>query len=175
MSFETRDRFSHYDVGAGQPHLIDADGKRRHVVSPLDLDEVLGHLAERDLNRPLATGTRIGHLHLHVSELEPAVRFYEALGFRLNADLMGMAELSMGGSFPHRLALNIWQGIGAPPRPPDAAGLRQAGLRLTSLEDLGRRLERVRAAGGDVEEGGGGAAVTDPSGNRIYLSVPSAR
>jgi catechol 2,3-dioxygenase len=86
-----------------------------------------------------------------------------------------MAELTMGGSFFHRLALNIWQGVGAPPRPTDAAGLRQADLCLASLEDLEGPLERVRALGGEVEEHRHGAAVTDPSGNRVYLAVPRSR
>jgi catechol 2,3-dioxygenase len=175
VSFETLDRFSHYDLGGGRPQVIDSAGRPRDGVSPLDLDEVFGYLPAGDLSRPLASGARIGHIHLHVSELEPAVGFYEALGFRLNADIMGMAELSMGGSFFHRLALNIWQGVGAPPRPANAAGLRQADLCLASLEDLEAAIERVRALGGQVEEDRRGAAVTDPSGNRLYLAVPKPR
>jgi catechol 2,3-dioxygenase len=121
-------------------------------------------------------GTRIGHLHLHVSDLEAAVRFYEAVGFTPGVILLhGMAELSAGGSFPHRLALNIWQGVGAPPRPEGSAGLRQADLCLDSMDDLKAPIERVRALGVPVEEHRRGAAVADPSGNRIYLAVPASR
>ncbi|HLY49773.1 MAG TPA: VOC family protein [Solirubrobacteraceae bacterium] len=175
VSFETFDRFGAYDLAAGQPYVIDSDGKRRHVVSPLDLDEVFGHLSDENLDLPLAAGARIGHLHLHVSELESAVSFYEALGFRLNAELMGMAELNLGGSFPHRLALNIWQGVGAPPRPADAAGLRQADLRVASPEELKATIDRARALGAATEERDGGVRVADPSGNRIYLTAAQPR
>jgi catechol 2,3-dioxygenase len=152
---------------------VDSDGQPRDPVAPLDLDEVFSYLPDNDFARPLPPATRIGHLHLHVSGLDDAVHFYNAVGFTPGVILLqGMAELSAGGSFPHRLALNIWQGVGAPPRPEGAAGLRQADVSLRSMDDLAAATERIRSLGFAVEEHHRGAVVTDPSGNRIYLAVP---
>lgn len=176
LSFETLDRFGHYELDGRHPGLVDSDGRRRDAVAALDLAEVFGHLPDQDFARPLPAQTRIGHLHLHVSELEPAVRFYEAVGFTPGPLLLrGMAELSAGGSFPHRLALNVWQGVGAPPRPEGAAGLRQADVCLRSMGDLEASVERLRALDVEVEEHRHGAATSDPSGNRVYLAVPGLR
>jgi catechol 2,3-dioxygenase len=173
LSFETFDRFARYDLEGARPLIVDSEGRRRDPVAPLDLDEVFSHLSENDFSRSLPPATRIGHLHLHVSNLEEAVRFYEAVGFTRGVILLqGMAELNAGGSFPHRLALNVWQGVGAPPRPQGMPGLRQADLCLRSMDDLQAATERVRSLGAAVEEHHGGAAVTDPAGNRVYLAVP---
>lgn len=176
LSFETHDRFGHYDLSGARPAIVDPQGRQHDVVAALDLDEVFSYLPDNDFTRPLPAQTRIGHIHLHVADLEQAIRFYEAVGFTLGAILpVGMAEMSAGGSFPHRLALNTWQGEGAPPRPEGAAGLRQADVCLPSLEDLSLRVERVRALGAPIEEHRRGAGLTDPSGNRIYLAVPISR
>jgi catechol 2,3-dioxygenase len=160
LSFETLDRFGGYLEGGSRPMLVDADGRTRGGVEPLDLQDVFAHLGDRDLNRPLPAGTRIGHLHLHVAALEPALDFYEGLGFRRNLLLWGhgMADLHAGGSFPHRLAVNTWQGVGAPQPPPGTAGLRHAVLAL-------RDGAAVAAAADEL--------VRDPSGNAIVLTGAS--
>jgi catechol 2,3-dioxygenase len=173
LSFETLDRFGHYELAGRHAAVVDSEGSTRDAVAPLDLEEVFSHLPGDDPARPLPAATRIGHLHFHVAELEPAVRFYEAVGFTFGVDLLiGMAEMHAGGSFPHRLALNVWQGVGAPPPPDGAAGLRHAVLWMRSPDDVSAAVARVRALGADVEElPGGGALVRDPSGNRMHLTA----
>ncbi len=172
LTFETIDRFDRYDLAGARPAMIGSDGTRHDAVAPLDLDEVFSFLIDEDYSRPLPPQTRIGHIHLHVSDLERSVAFYEAVGFTRGVILpVGMAELSAGGTFPHRLALNVWQGVGAPPRPQDAAGLRQADVCFRSLEELDASLGRLRSLGSQLEEHRGGAAITDPSGN---LGAPDA-
>lgn len=167
LSFETLDRFARYELASPRPVVVDSEGRIRDATAPLDLDEVFSYLPDRDLERPLPAGSRIGHIHLHVAELEPAVRFYEAVGFTHGlTHRMGMAELHAGGSFPHRLALNIWQGVGAPPAPQGAAGMRHAVLRST---DIAAATRRARGVGAEVEERDGIALIRDPSGNWIRL------
>lgn len=154
LSFETLDRFGRYVDGGGRPMVLDADGRMRGGVEPLDLREVFSYLGDRDLSRPLPAGTRIGHLHLHVSALEPALAFYEDLGWQRNVDLwgLGMSDMHAGGSFPHRLALNTWQGPGAPQPPAGTAGLRHAVLNVRGLAP---------------EQDG--MMVRDPAGNAVLL------
>jgi catechol 2,3-dioxygenase len=172
LSFETLDRFGHWVADGRRLGLVDSEGRFRDGTAPLDLEQVFAHLPEGDLARPLPARTRIGHVHLHVARLEAARDFYQAVGFTPGASFpIGMAELSAGGGFPHRLALNVWQGVGAPPIPAGAAGMRYAVLRLRSPETLEAALSGVRALGGEVQACAEGALVRDPSGNRVRLGV----
>lgn len=153
LSFETLERFKSWTNVPGDLGVVHADGRVTSGRDPLDLEEVFSHLGDdQDFDRPMPAGTRMGHVHLHVSGLAEAIAFYEDLGFVLNADLgVGMADLRAGGTFPHRLALNVWQGEGAPPKPAGAAGLRS----LTLID---------RAPGATPRE------LVDPAGNRLVVS-----
>ena len=120
----------------------------------LDVDEVLGHAREGAADAPLAPGTVVGHLHLHVRDLAEAQDFYSGdLGMTRNVEAraIGFADLSFGGSFPHRMAVNTWQRPGTP-RPEGAAGMRHADL-------------HVRRPGATRETG----RVADPSGTVIRV------
>jgi catechol 2,3-dioxygenase len=175
LSFETLDRFGGYVDGGGRPMVLDADGRVRGGVEPLDLNEVFSHLGDRNLERPLPAGTRIGHNHLHVAAIEPALDFYEAIGFSRNVNLwgIGMADLHAGGNFPHRLAVNVWQGAGAPQPPPGTAGLRHLVLQFRSESDATAAADRVGATGSTPSASGEDATalmVHDPAGNRTLLT-----
>ena len=79
---------------------------------------------------------------------------------------VGMADLSAGGRFPHRLALNVWHGPGVKQPPPGVAGLRHFEL----LVPDGEALDAVHARLGDpMHEGVVSAA--DPSGTRFTAAV----
>ncbi len=82
-----------------------------------------------------------------------------------------MYDLSAGGSFPHRLAGNIWESGGQLQRPAGSAGLRYYTLVLRSPEDLTAAVSRVAIAGGEIEQQGDAAMVSDPSGNRLLLTL----
>ncbi|PJF45306.1 MAG: glyoxalase, partial [Candidatus Thermofonsia Clade 3 bacterium] len=94
---------------------------------------LFAHLRRDDDPRaPAPPETRIGHVHLHVGDLEQAMRFYcDVLGFD-NKGLMRVFRMGMASvdGYHHHIGLNTWQGEGAPPAPPDAAGLRWFSLAL---------------------------------------------
>ncbi len=145
--------------------------------APLDLE---GLLAEADDSpwEGIALGTCIGHVHLQVSDLARAVGYYrDVLGLDVMQDTvyMGAAFLSAGG-YHHHLGLNTWAGVGAPPPPPDAVGLRSYALHLPDTTARDQLIQRVRESGHTVEvmpDGGHGeaTAVRDPDGNLIELVV----
>jgi catechol 2,3-dioxygenase len=66
------------------------DGSLSDGREPLNVEALFGHLKEDDrLDAPVPAETRIGHVHLHVRDLEEAVDFYHGvLGF----DVMGLAR-----------------------------------------------------------------------------------
>lgn len=120
--------------------------------------------------------TRVGHVHLRVTDLATTKRFYHGtLGFDVTMDLeqYGALFFSAGG-YHHHLATNVWGGVGAPPPPADAVGLRHFSIVLPGQAALERVLDRVRAARLDVQTLPEGALLSDPSRNGVLLTIASA-
>ena len=66
----------------------------------------------------------MGHLHLHVGDIDAGLAFYrDVLGFELQANLGTAAFVSAGG-YHHHLGFNVWHGRGVGPAPAHTAGLR---------------------------------------------------
>lgn len=150
----------------------DRSGRPRSGRDPIDLEELLGHLQPADeVEQPLPPGTRMGHVHLHVSHLGDAVDFYHGL---IGFDVMGMsargrAAFVSAGGYHHHLGLNTWAGEGVPPAPSGSSGLRRFTIELPTERDLDAVLARVRAGGVAVEETAAGYEVRDPSRNLARL------
>jgi catechol 2,3-dioxygenase len=152
----------------------------RMATDPLDLDSLYAERSESaEGGEPwagLAPATTIGHVHLHVARLDEAQRFYVGvLGFDLMQRFGSSALFVSAGGYHHHVGLNTWSGIGAPPPPPDASGLRHFVLRLPRASARDKVIARVRGAGTVVEEVEGGFALGDPFANRIVLAVDNGR
>ena len=90
---------------------------------PLDLDALLAEHADATTARAGAGHRSIGHVHLHVSRLDDAERFYvDVLGFELMQRYGPSALFVSAGGYHHHIGLNTWAGVGAPPPPPGAIG-----------------------------------------------------
>jgi catechol 2,3-dioxygenase len=147
----------------------------RMATLPLDLDDVLSELAHADGPQEHAPlGTTIGHVHLQVSHLADAERFYNGvLGFDVMVRGYQGALFVSAGGYHHHLGLNTWRSAGASPPPPDSIGLRSFEVLLPTQEELERVLGRVRAADLEIESSGDDAAVRDPAGNTVTLRTAS--
>lgn len=126
IAFETIDRVRSLEIVGGRPQIIDTEGRRHDMTEPLGLEEVFSFREDDDDSKPLPEGCRIGHVHLYVGDIEAAQSFYEGVGFtpHMDATGIGFADMSLGGTFPHRIAVNTWQGVGAPQAPEATAGMR---------------------------------------------------
>jgi catechol 2,3-dioxygenase len=61
-------------------------------------------------NPPIVAGTRIGHVHLKVADLERALGFYcGVLGFELQQRLGTDAAFISAGGYHHHIGLNTWE------------------------------------------------------------------
>jgi catechol 2,3-dioxygenase len=131
---------------------------------PLDLDGLLSAIAGEQPRAQAGPGLGIGHLHLHVGDLERGLAFYrDVLGFELMTFMPGAAAFVSAGGYHHHLAFNVWRGEGVPPAPAGRVGLRHWTVVLENQEEVEAVRERVRAAGVQVEEGEGeGFLVRDP-------------
>jgi catechol 2,3-dioxygenase len=136
------------------------------VTLPLDIDDLLAQSAGEP-PPAVAPGTGIGHVHLKVSDVGRAARFYEALGFAEQARLPAAAFLSAGG-YHHHIGLNAWQSAGGAPAPPDAPGLRDVIFELADATAL-ERLEQ--AADDAARRRDGVVAVHDPDGESLTFSL----
>jgi catechol 2,3-dioxygenase len=151
-----------------------ADGTLSDGREPLDLETLFSYLMKDDrLDVPVPAETRVGHVHLHVRDVDEAVNFYHGL---IGFDLMGaaksfrMAFVSAGG-YHHHVGLNSWQGEGAPPPPVDALGLRHFQVLLPNQAELERVVSRVQQAGVTMQQMDEGNLVRDPSQNGVLLSA----
>jgi len=139
---------------------------------PLDFDNLLGEHTGPGDGAGLARATAIGHVHLHVSRLADAERFYVGvLGFDLMQRYGPSAIFVSAGGYHHHIGLNTWAGVGAPPPPPGAIGLRHFTVTLPTEAAIANVVRRVRAAGLPVDPIEGGHLVRDPAGNGIKFAI----
>jgi len=146
------------------------DGQLQMGSEPLDVAAFLNETpkdAGTDAADAFSAGTIVGHVHLHVAHLDQAERFYvELLGFEVR-QRWGRAALFIAfDGYHHHVGLNTWKGVGAPPPPAGAVGLRYFQLRVPDADAIAGRLT---AAGVSFSREPGGVLVADPSANRILL------
>lgn len=151
-----------------------ADGSLSDGREPLDVDELFTHLEDGDQqDTSIPTDLRVGHVHLHVRNVQEAVDFYHGvIGF----DVMGLssafqAAFVSAGGYHHHLGLNAWQGEGAPPPPADAVGLRYFTIVLPNQEALDAVTARVDKANIPANQTEDGLLLYDPSQNGVALTV----
>ena len=97
--------------------------------------------------RPIHPGTRIGHVHLKVADLERAIGFYcDVLGFELTQRYGRQAAFVSAGGYHHHIGLNTWEseGGGSPPR--GTTGLYHIAILYPTRAALADALRRVLAA-----------------------------
>lgn len=117
----------------------------------------------------------MGHVHLHVGDLDAASAFYsEALGFdRTVWGYPGALFLAAGG-YHHHLGTNLWAGRGAAAPSADEAqllewtidlpGLPALAAAVASLESAGSAVAHSTTTGSEAE-----AVVLDPWGTPVRL------
>jgi catechol 2,3-dioxygenase len=119
--------------------------------------------------------TTIGHVHLKVSDLPRAERFYvDVLGFHVTARYGTEAVFLSSGDNHHDLALNTWETKGGRPPPPGTTGLFHVAIRLPSRRQLAELLVRMQEAsiplsGASDHLVSEALYLHDPDGNGIEL------
>lgn len=130
--------------------------------APLDFEALMATIAREEPPPTVGEGLRIGHLHLHVGDVDEALAFYrDILGFELQANLGSAAFVSAGG-YHHHLAVNVWRGPGVAAAPNHTVGLGHWTVRLPIADDVAAVRERIELAGIAVESLDDGFLVRDP-------------
>ena len=99
-------------------------------------------------NSAVNAGTRIGHVHLKVADLDRALGFYcDVLGFELQQRLGDSAAFISAGGYHHHIGLNTWESKGGHPPPPGTTGLFHTAILYPTRTALADALHRVMSAG----------------------------
>jgi catechol 2,3-dioxygenase len=124
---------------------------------------------------PIDPGTRIGHVHLKVADIERALAFYcGVLGFELTQRFGEGAAFIAAGGYHHHIGLNTWESLGGPPPPPGTTGLYPPAILYPTRAALADALRRLIAAGVEID-GASDHGVSeslylrDPDGNGVEL------
>lgn len=169
---ETPERFAGFSFDGGRFAMIDAAGRFHSGRERLDVRAELAQADGTDPAHPLHHDSRVAHLHLHVPALDPAIEWFEGLGFARNLHLsdFGMADMGSGAPYTHRLALNLWAGPGAKPSPATSARLLSYRLETTDAATFAGAKARLTEASGT-----GLLTGTDPAGVPLTLALRATR
>jgi catechol 2,3-dioxygenase len=124
---------------------------------------------------PIDPGTRIGHVHLKVADLERALGFYVGvLGFQLMQRYGTQAAFVSAGGYHHHIGLNTWESLGGSPPAPGTTGLYHTAILYPTRAALADALRRLIQAGipldGASDHGVSDALyLRDPDGNGVEL------
>lgn len=119
--------------------------------------------------------TTIGHVHLKVSDIPRAERFYvDVLGFHVTARYGDDAVFLSAGDNHHDLGLNTWQSKGGSPPPPGTTGLFHYAIRVPTRRHLAELLVHLNEAGVPISGASDHVVsealyLSDPDGNGIEV------
>ena len=146
------------------------DGNRIEMATlPLNTSDLLKESTDKGW-KEMPSKTTIGHVHLHVSDLAEALKFYhEILGLNLTATIPSAAFFA-AGKYHHHVAANTWLGTNILPASPQGIGLNHFSIELPSkaeYERLVRQLSRYGIGIEDLSERS--VFVQDMDGIRVQL------
>jgi catechol 2,3-dioxygenase len=125
---------------------------------PLDVDDLLATNTEPTAALP--AGTRMGHVHLRVADVEESIHFYrDVVGFDLMGQLGDQAAFLSVGGYHHHVGLNTWESRGSQPAPAGFARLIDFSIVVPDAHEGNQIAEAV------------GGELRDPSGNAFVLNV----
>jgi catechol 2,3-dioxygenase len=130
------------------------------ATDPVDLEDLLA-AGGGTAWQGVPSGTVMGHVHLHVGQLESARRFYmDGVGLDLVTDRYPGALFMAAGGYHHHLGTNTWARGGATPSPGDARLLEWT-LEVPAAALAGIR-QRLQQVGADAKTEGDDVVATDP-------------
>lgn len=96
------------------------------------------------MNYKIPAQTRIGHVHLKVSDLEKSLAFYcGLLGFELMQRYGSDAAFISAGGYHHHIGLNTWYSKNSPPASHQSVGLFHTAILYPSRKDLAIIFKRL--------------------------------
>ena len=146
-----------------------ADGQLVMATDPLDAHAVVAAGGDTPWTG-MPAGTIMGHIHLHVGDLEVADMFYRrALGLDLTTWSYPGALFFSAGGYHHHLGTNTWAPGPAPAA--DQAQLVEWTLVVPTAAQATTIAARLAASGVPTFLQGEQAVVSDPWGTRVRIAA----
>ena len=120
-------------------------------------------------------GTRVGHIHLRVSNIDKAIDFYrDVLGFEVMIRLNDQAAFLSAGGYHHHIGLNTWDSKDGEAPARGTTGLYHVAFVYPTRKALAVALRKVVESGvkltGAADHGVSEAIYfNDPDGNGIEI------
>jgi catechol 2,3-dioxygenase len=135
---------------------------------------------EKQTSYTIPSETRIGHVHLKVTDLNRALEFYcGLLGFELTMTFGRDAAFISAGGYHHHIGLNTWVSKNAQAAPKHSAGLFHTAIVYPTRQDLARIYKRLLDANyplsGAADHGVSHALYLDDpdqNGVELYWDLP---
>lgn len=141
------------------------------VNNPIDYEGIIAEAGSLEWNG-IPSDTIIGHIHLHVEDLNESKRFYiDGLGFDLIQEMQNTAVFTSTGGYHHHIAFNIWNGKGAKALPENSVGMKYYSLIFPDDQSRTKVIKRLGELGFPVIHKENNIFVRDPSENLIELQV----
>jgi catechol 2,3-dioxygenase-like lactoylglutathione lyase family enzyme len=104
------------------------------------------------MSMAIASGARIGHVHLKVADLDRALAFYSGvLGFELTQRMGRSVAFVSAGGYHHHIGLNTWESEGGGPPPAGTTGLYHLAILYPTRAELGAALRSLRKHGVELD------------------------
>ncbi|WP_020006240.1 VOC family protein [Salinicoccus albus] len=142
------------------------------VTEPLDAEGLLKDFNPSGEWHGLPEDTVMGHLHLHVADLDSTLKFYtEGLGMNIVCKFGGQAIFMSTEDYHHHIAINLWHGADAPAPETDSVGLNTYTLKYPNAEARDAAVSRLENSGVSTADKGDSVFAQDPSGNHVELAT----
>ncbi|MBS4196344.1 VOC family protein [Lederbergia citri] len=142
------------------------------AVDPLDFESLLKHATPDTPWKRMPAETVMGHIHLHVSELQKTEEFYvKGLGMDVVNRFGEQALFLSYGKYHHHVGVNTWNGVGAKAPAKNSVGLESYTLVFDNEGARKQVVTNLKQIGAEVLEEDNHFVTFDPSGNRIELTI----
>lgn len=147
------------------------DGALEMGILPLALEDLVAAARARGGRwSGLPAGTIIGHIHLHVGDLDTAGPFFvEGLGFDLMQRYGTQAMFVSAGGYHHHVGLNTWAGRNIPPKRAEQPGLLRYEIFLPDASALVAVMSHLETLDNGVRRDGEAIVLSDPTGSEVVL------
>jgi catechol 2,3-dioxygenase len=136
---------------------------------PLDMQSLMAMVEGDELHARATEDLKVGHVHLHVGDVEDALAFWrDLIGFEVMTRFPSAAFIAAGG-YHHHLGLNTWRGEGVPPMPTGVVGMRHWTIVLDTPAEVAEVRQRLAAAGAPTAELPDGFLTRDPWNNALVV------
>jgi catechol 2,3-dioxygenase len=141
---------------------------------PLNLQVLTNELEDNEaITDGVHPGTKIGHIHLKVSDLFKAEKFYNhLLGFNVtNSSYPGALFLSAGG-YHHHIGTNVWSSKNGTPPPENSLGLKSFTINIPDGTYINEIEEKAKSSGVETAKPDNGKILLhDFDNNKIILTL----